>query len=129
MIGLPEVVAVDGLIDVEVYPEVSYVDGNGKRQAVKVESVSTRLRMRDGQTMSMGSVINANENFYANLFGPRLKYDDASSILDMKITARVLKPQKTTAPASASGMGEGETLRMREGGTRRREEGETRRRR
>jgi hypothetical protein len=82
----------NNLIDVEVYPEISYVDGKGMRKAVRVEGVSTRLTMQDGQTLNLGGVINAHEDFYANLFGPSLKYDESSSILDMNITARVLKP-------------------------------------
>ena len=44
----------DGMIEVEVYPEISYIDGEGKKQAVKVESVSTKLTVAEGQLIPLG---------------------------------------------------------------------------
>jgi len=83
----------NGLMDVEVYPELSYVDGEGKNQAVKVEKISTKLTLRNGQRLDMGGVINSNRDFYLNLFGPDfLSYDDSSCILNMHITARIMQP-------------------------------------
>ncbi len=85
----------DGLIDVEIYPEVSYVDGKGKRQAVRVESVSTRLTVQDGQRISIGGAVSSNLNFYQNLFGPRLlSRNDKTNLLDMYLKATVLKPSR-----------------------------------
>ena len=85
----------DGLIDVEIYPEVSYLDGKGKKQAVRVESVSTRLTVQDGQRINIGGAVSSNLNFYKNLFGPNLlSRDDNSNILDMYLKASVLKPSK-----------------------------------
>ncbi|MFA6290633.1 MAG: secretin N-terminal domain-containing protein [Victivallales bacterium] len=82
----------DGLIDVEIYPEVSYVDGKGKRQAVRVESVSTRITVRDGQRISIGGAVSSNLDFYRNLFGPRLvSRDGNTNVLDMYLKASVLK--------------------------------------
>ncbi len=83
----------NGLIEVEVYPELSYLDGEGKNQTVKVENISTKLTLRNGQRLDMGGVINSNRDFYLNLFGPDfLSYDDSSSVLNMHITARVMQP-------------------------------------
>ena len=87
----------DGLIDVEIYPEVSYIDGKGKRQAVRVESVSTRLTVQDGQRISIGGAVSSNLNFYQDLFGPRLlSRDDKANLLDMYLKASVLKSPKAT---------------------------------
>jgi hypothetical protein len=89
----------DGLIDVEIYPEVSYIDGKGKRQAVRVESVSTKLQVQDGQRISIGGAVSSNLDFYRNLFGPRLmSRDDNSNVLDMYLKASVLKSPKGRAP-------------------------------
>lgn len=85
----------DGLIDVEIYPEVSYLDGKGKKQAVRVENVSTRLTVQDGQRISIGGAVSSNLDFYKNLFGPRLmSRDDNTNVLDMYLKASVLKPAK-----------------------------------
>ena len=85
----------DGLIDVEIYPEVSYVDGKGKKQAVRVESVSTKLTVQEGQRINIGGAVSSNLNFYKNLFGPRLlSRDDNTNVLDMYLKASVLKSSK-----------------------------------
>jgi type II secretory pathway component GspD/PulD (secretin) len=85
----------DGLIDVEIYPEVSYMDGKGKKQAVRVESISTRLTLLDGQRINIGGAVSSNLNFYKNLFGPNLmNRDEKSNILDMYLRASVLKSPK-----------------------------------
>jgi len=86
----------DGLIDVEIYPEVSYLDGKGKKQAVRVESVSTRLTVQDGQRISIGGAVSSNLDFYKNLFGPSLlSRNDNTNVLDMYLKASVLKSSKT----------------------------------
>ena len=99
------------MIEVEVYPVVSYlVDeprGNRgrrgrnrpnrrnrrKRQSVRVEDVSTKVTVKSGQRVSIGGVISSNKNFYTNLFGPDfLSRDENNSILDMYLTATIVKP-------------------------------------
>ncbi len=90
----------NGLIDVEIYPEVTYLDGEGRRQAIRTESVSTRLTVRDGQRVSIGGVVNDNREFYVNLFGPELlSRDDSTSILDMYLTCHVMIPRDPAAAA------------------------------
>lgn len=85
----------DGLIDVEIYPEVSYIDGKGKNQAVRVENIVTRLTVQDGQRINIGGALNSNLNFYKNLFGPRLlSRDDKTNVLDMYLKASVMKSRK-----------------------------------
>lgn len=85
----------DGLIDVEIYPEVSYLDGKGKKHAVRVENVSTRLTVQDGQRINIGGVLSSNLDFYRNLFGPRLmSRDENTNVLDMYLKASVLKSSK-----------------------------------
>ncbi|HNQ99569.1 MAG TPA: hypothetical protein PKN52_06185, partial [Trueperaceae bacterium] len=91
----------NGLIDVEIYPEVTYLDGQGRRQAIRTESVSTRLTVRDGQRVSIGGVVDENREFYVNLFGPDLlSRDNSTSILDMYLTCHVMIPRD---PASGGG--------------------------
>lgn len=86
----------DGLIDVEIYPEVSYVDGKGKKKSVRVESVSTKLTVQEGQRINIGGAVSSNLNFYKNLFGPSLlSRDDNTNVLDMYLKASVLKSPKT----------------------------------
>ena len=99
----------DDLIEVEVYPVVSYLvdepeprrnGGRGgrrrnrrRRQSVKVEEISTKVTVKSGQRISIGGVINSHKDFYTNLFGPDfLSRDGNNSILDMYLTATILKP-------------------------------------
>lgn len=83
----------DGLIDVEIYPEVSFIDGKGKKQAVKVEQLITRLTVADGQRIYVGGVLSGKQNTYNSLFGPDFfKRNDSSNALDMYLTARAIKP-------------------------------------
>ncbi len=100
----------NGLIDVEVYPEVSYLDGEGNKQAVKVESVSTRLTVREGQTIPLGGVVDKHREFYYNLFGPEFRRTGGGGVLDMTLKASVIRPEdrrsaipRTTDPVSDSG--------------------------
>jgi type II secretory pathway component GspD/PulD (secretin) len=83
----------NGLIDVEVYPELSYLDGKGKREAVKVEGVSTRLTVREGQIIPLGGVIDEHREFYYNLFGPEFKRTGGGGVLNMTLKATILRPE------------------------------------
>jgi hypothetical protein len=90
----------NGLIDVEIYPEVTYLDGKGRHQAIRTESVSTRLTVQNGQRISIGGVVNDNREFYTNLFGPQLlSRDDSTSVLDMYLTCHVMVPRDPAAQA------------------------------
>jgi len=83
----------NGNIEVELYPEVSYLDGEGKTQTVKVEQLVTRVLVRDGQRFYLGGAISSDRNTMTKLFGPEFYTSRGSnSILDTYLTATVLKP-------------------------------------
>ncbi len=84
----------DGNIDVEIYPEFSFLDGRGKRKAVKVEKLITRLTVKDGARIYVGGAISGKRNDYMAVFGQDFAKKDGSSsntALDMYLTARALK--------------------------------------
>ncbi|HCE45723.1 MAG TPA: hypothetical protein DET40_19445 [Lentisphaeria bacterium] len=88
----------DGLIEVEIYPEVSYIDGKGAKSSVRVESIVTKLTVQDGQKIYIGGAVSSNMNFYKSLFGPTLLSSDGkSNVLDMYLKASVMKPGKKAA--------------------------------
>jgi type II secretory pathway component GspD/PulD (secretin) len=92
----------NGRIKLELYPVVSYLEDDPEdvkkkrkkiRKNVMVQDIKTSLNLRDGQKVSMGGVISSNKNFYKSLFGPKfLDKDNTDSILDMYVTATVIKP-------------------------------------
>ena len=92
----------NGKIKLELYPVVSYLEDdpddvkrNRKhvRKNVIVQDVKTSLILKNGQRVSIGGVIGGKKDFYRSLFGPKLlSRDDSSSILDMYVTATVMKP-------------------------------------
>lgn len=92
----------NGKIDLEIYPVVTYLvddpSDNGmhpgpRRQAVQVEDVSTHIVVMDGQRVPIGGAITSKKDFYMNLFGPDfLSRDGSTSVVDMYVTARVVKP-------------------------------------
>ncbi len=86
----------NNLIEVEVFPVVSCLDGKGKRQNIKVQSVSTTVTVRDGQRISIGGVVNSKKDFYTSFFGPEfISGDGRTSVLDIYLTARVMKPRES----------------------------------
>ncbi|GEM_PF-1634782 len=97
----------DGLIDVEIYPEVSYIDGKGAKKSVRVESIVTQLTVQEGQRISIGGAVSSQKEFYKNLFGPQfLSIDNKTNVLDMYLKATVLKPAAKKAseqPAANDG--------------------------
>ncbi len=83
----------DGLIDVEVFPAVSYLDGKRREKSVRVESVSTRLTVKSGQKINIGGIVSGKDSFYRSLFGPDfINIDNNTSLLDMWLTATVQEP-------------------------------------
>ena len=83
----------NGTIDVEIYPEVSYIDGKGRNKAVKVEQLATKLNVADGQRIYIGGVLSSKQERFVNVFGPEFFRKDArSNALDMYLTATALKP-------------------------------------
>lgn len=86
----------NGTITVEVYPRISYLDGKGKRQAVKVESLSTKITVKEGQRFNIGGLIEGNRKTFTSVFGPDFfKRDDFSNVLDMYLTATAMTPAGT----------------------------------
>jgi type II secretory pathway component GspD/PulD (secretin) len=81
----------NGMIDVEIYPEITYIDGEGKNQAVKVESVVTRLTVREGQTIPLGGAIDTHREFYSDFFGPDFRRTGGGGVLNMTLKASVVK--------------------------------------
>jgi type II secretory pathway component GspD/PulD (secretin) len=82
-----------GIIDVEVYPEVTFLDGKGKHQAVKVQQMVTKVRVRDGQRIYIGGVVSAKKDMYMKLFGPEFFSGRGEmDIVDMYLTATAIKP-------------------------------------
>jgi type II secretory pathway component GspD/PulD (secretin) len=81
------------LIEVEVYPEISKVVGKGKSKAVKVTSLVTKVVVKNGARVYIGGVIDQKREKYKNIFGPEFfKHKGISEVMDMYITATVLKP-------------------------------------
>ncbi len=86
----------NGLIEVEVYPEISYLAGKGKRQSVKVESLSTKITVQNGARVNIGGVISAKNKEYTNIFGPDFfKSKDLGQVMSMFLTATVIEPGKS----------------------------------
>lgn len=90
----------NGMIEVQVYPEISYIDGEGKKQAVKVESVTTTLTVANGQTIPLGGVIDKHREFYYNLFGPEFRRTGGGGVLDMQLKATVIPPRNAGSEIS-----------------------------
>jgi type II secretory pathway component HofQ len=92
----------NGKIKLELYPVVSYLENDADdvkhhrknvRKNVVVQDVKTSLILQNGQRVSIGGVIGQNNKFYRSLFGPEfLNRDDSNSILDMYVTATIVKP-------------------------------------
>lgn len=83
----------DGTIEVEIYPVVSHLDGKGRKQAVKVESVATKVRVKSGQRIDIGGLVGGKREQYNNLFGPRFfESIRDSDVLNMYLTATAMSP-------------------------------------
>ena len=83
----------NGLIEVEVYPEISKVSGKGRQKAVKVTNLITKIVVKNGAKVLIGGVINQKRQAYENVFGPDFfTRKDVSETMNMYITATVLKP-------------------------------------
>ena len=80
----------------EVFPVVSYLDGKGKKQAVRVESVSTRVTVKSGFKINIGGIVKGKNDFYSSFFGPNfIGEDNNTNLLDMYLTATVIERPST----------------------------------
>ena len=87
----------NGMIEVEVYPEISYLTGKGKRQTVKVESLSSRLTVKDGERVPISGVIASKNKQYSNLFGPTFfKSKEISEVMNTYLRATSMKPGQSS---------------------------------
>lgn len=88
----------NGLIEVEIYPEISYLTGKGKKQSIRVESLSSRLTVQSGCRIPIGGAISSKRKEYTNLFGPDFFHSrEAGEMMDIYLTATVLSPGRNSA--------------------------------
>lgn len=82
-----------GNVTLELCPALTYLDGKKKEQYVKVESLSTKVVVREGQRFYLGGMISGKKNEYVNIFGPDF-YSNTSDnrVLDIYVTCRAMKP-------------------------------------
>lgn len=82
-----------GLIEVEVYPEISFKNRKGGQESIEVESVKTRLVVREGSRINIGGIINSKLSIYKNIFGKQLyRRVNGLSLLDMYLRVTVARP-------------------------------------
>ncbi len=60
----------DGTIDVEIYPEIRYTDKAGQQQTAKLRELATSIRVKEGQRIQIGSILEQQHSNYSNIFGP-----------------------------------------------------------
>ena len=83
----------NGLIEVEVYPEITELVGKRRRKNLKVTSLSTKIIVKNGARVYIGGVVNQKSQAYRSLFGPDFfKRKGISETMDMYITATVMNP-------------------------------------
>jgi len=86
-----------GLIEVEVYPEISYKNRKGGQESIEVESLKTRVVVREGSRINIGGMVNSKLDSYKNIFGKKLyKRVNGRNVLNMYLRATVVKPQRKT---------------------------------
>lgn len=90
-----------GVIDIEVVPAVTYVDGTGRRQAVRVEKLETRVQAVDGRRVLVGGGDQATRDFISKLFGPELFGRTSSRDgLQIYLTPHVVEPREPARPGA-----------------------------
>ena len=81
-----------GLIEIELYPEVSYVSEKGTRGAIEVESLTTTVTVRPNQKVHIGGMVAKKQDDFTSLFGPDFfKSEDSQRMLKIFVTASVVK--------------------------------------
>ena len=59
----------DGVIEVEVFPEIRCQESDGRRSYYKVTELSSRIRVREGERVSLGGMLGKQTVNYTNIFG------------------------------------------------------------
>lgn len=78
----------DGTIEVEIYPEIRYIDNQGQRRELKVLELATRVRVKEGQRVQIGGIISRQKQNYVNIFGPDFfSREDVTRISNMYLQA------------------------------------------
>ena len=81
-----------GMIEVEVYPEITEITGKRGKKAVKVTALSSKVVVKNGARVSIGGVINQNRDRYTNIFGPNFfKRSEINEVMDIYLKATVMK--------------------------------------
>ncbi|MCP3967818.1 MAG: type II and III secretion system protein [Lentisphaerae bacterium] len=81
------------MIEVEVYPEISMITGKGRTKAVKVYNLSTKVTVRNGQTIPIGGMISGKKAEYLNIFGPDFfKSGGVGEAVSTTLRATIMKP-------------------------------------
>lgn len=84
----------DDTVELEFYPSLSYLEGKGTRKYVKVQSLASTVRVKNGQRIYVGGLMSSKKDAYSNIFGLNYKAGEASerSVSDMYVTVYILKP-------------------------------------
>lgn len=85
----------NGLIHVEIYPEISYLVGK-RRKNVKVESLVTSVTVRNGHRVHIGGVMASKQEQYSQIFGRTfLSRSEVADVMNMYLTATASTPGKS----------------------------------
>ena len=82
----------NGMIEVEVYPEITEITGKRGKKAVKVTALSSKVVVKNGARVSIGGVINQNRDRYTNIFGPNFfKRSEINEVMNIYLRATVME--------------------------------------
>ena len=85
----------NGLITVELFPVVSFLDGDSKRQNFRVQEVKTTLTVQSGARVYIGGNDQQTRNFLTQLLGPDvIRKTENADTLNMYLTAEIMDPRK-----------------------------------
>ncbi|MCF6177076.1 MAG: hypothetical protein L3J71_15065 [Victivallaceae bacterium] len=85
----------NGMIEVEVYPEITEITGKRGNKAVKVTSLSSKVVVKSGARISIGGIVNQNRERYINIFGPDFfRRNEISEVMNMYLKATIIEPGK-----------------------------------
>lgn len=81
-----------GLIEIDLYPEISYISEKGKRGSIEIESLTTTVTVMPNQKVHIGGLVGKKQDEYTSLFGPDFfRSEDSQRILKIFVTASVAK--------------------------------------
>lgn len=85
----------NGMVEVEVYPEISEITGKRRSKAVKITGLSSKVVVKSGARVSIGGVVNQNREQYVNLFGSNFfRRHDISKVMNMYLSATIMDSGK-----------------------------------